>query len=328
MCIENDIDVMLKSYFTYDDDENNAGLIDGNMYPGYRNMLQRISDGGKKIAEEKNVYCADLYSYMRRYSDEFLKENPDYNKTVFTAYDRIHQSAEGQLLDAVMIAKYNGVSDSISEVSIDVTGEASSENADIAVIDKTRNAVSYEYSPKALPVYTTRAYKKLNNELGVNIEDMINREIVKIENLESGSYTIFADGAELGVYTAEELSNGVNIAECENNPGRTASKAVYDKLMKIPHQQFRDIAAITHVLSKIYEVDVTDDDAVRAFVEAHPDGVNYSGSYPYTYEQLSNYLEQRETEAEQYAQILTIQQEAKELAKAGLKTYTITVEKN
>ena len=115
------------------------------------------------------------------------------------------------------------------------------ENATVSSVNASASEVTYTYKPNSLPLANVAKYKYVKN-YGVDIENHMNREIIKVSNLEKGTYTITMNGAEIGSYSAKELAEGVNVAEIANNPNQqvavTLDAAVTKKFTNEKSQEF------------------------------------------------------------------------------------------
>lgn len=324
-CNENGIKTILASQSFYDDNANNSALKQDTYYPNFRNGQNDLTMAGRNIAQSRGIPFIDDYSLFLKYENRFLEKEPYYSKEMFTINDRIHQSAAGKLMKAVMYAKSMGMGDTVAEVNIDSNGIAKAINAEVSNVIKNGNEITYTYKAEALPVYYNGAYKSAE-DLGFNINDMINREIICVDGLENGTYSIAFDDVEIGSFTSGELAKGVNIANMENNPGQITAKNVYNLASAAKHGAYRNSMAISHILVTQYNIDVNDIDAVKAFVDEHREGINYSGTYVYTYEQLEDYLAQKQTEPQRYSELLAKQQAAKDAAVT--ERYIVTIKGN
>lgn len=66
---------------------------------------------------------------------------------------------------------------------------------------------------------------------GVDITNHMNREIIKVNGLDDGTYSIAMDGVEVTKATAAELAAGVNIAELKKNPNQIVSQDLFDRTL-------------------------------------------------------------------------------------------------
>ena len=324
-CKENNIDVVLVSQSFYDDNENNSALT-GKLYKNLTEGQAVFDDSARKIASEKGVPFIDDHTPFLNYQKEFLANNRTYSGEMFTINDRVHQSPAGKMIKAALLAKGMGMGETVSSVEIDENNSVTAVGAKVSDITRDNNGVSYTYKPSSLPVYVSDAYKKAEY-FGVNLTDMINREIIKVKGLEGGAYSVAIDGTEIGEFTDDELLTGVNIAACENNPGQKTAEQVSKLLSKASHCAYRNTTAISYVLTKEslgFNVNVNDVNEIKKFIEEHPDGINYSGTYTYSAEDLEKYLAEKETEPQRYTELLAKQTEAKQAAVCGEYTVTIT----
>ena len=145
--------------------------------------LSAIAAAVRKLAASKGCEQAELF-------DPFLalmKKHPGRFQG-----DRVHPGPEGHLLMGAMLFEQTGASPCIGECA-------------------TRaSQLPYRYSPKAFPLPVSGLYRKA--EEVYPLTEKLNREIFAVKGLGAGKWTLLADGKALGVFTAEELGKGVNLA--------------------------------------------------------------------------------------------------------------------
>jgi len=130
----------------------------------------------------------------------------------------VHPGVQGHWLMAYTFLKAQNVTPCVAKVSIDAatTKIASAENCEIRNLTCSENSVSFGYVPKSLPLPWNKEYRAASGI--VPITEELNQELVQINGLKVGKYSLMIDDSNLGNYSAEELQQGVNLAVNLENP--------------------------------------------------------------------------------------------------------------
>ena len=226
-CISKDKKITLVTPSLHDEHESFATVFGTNYGLGI------LSEGIKELGEKYNVPVLDVYKASNLYTDRIRTENPEAT-TVITETDSTHPDGPGGYLLGYIFARAQETSTTVASVEIDAsTTSVNAENAEVSDVNASSSFVSYEYLPKALPLYAEAAGYKYVKDFGVDITNTMNREMIKVSNLADGIYSVKMDDTEIGKYTDDELLNGINIAELANNPGQIQSKNTFDIVTKI-----------------------------------------------------------------------------------------------
>ena len=221
-CLEKGKKITLVTPSLHDEHESFATVF------GTDYGLSLIAEGYKKLGEKYNIPVLDIYKASHMYSGKIRAEHPDAT-TVITETDSTHPDILGGYLLGYLFARAQETNDTVASVTIDASSNYSfAENAEISDLNVSTSSVSYTYSPKALPLYAEAPGYVYVKDFGIDITNTMNKEMIKVSNLDEGVYSVKMDGVEVGQFSADELSSGVNIAELENNPGQLQSKTVYD----------------------------------------------------------------------------------------------------
>ena len=146
--------------------------------------------------------------------------------------------------------------------------EAQTSRATVKDLVVAKDSVKYTYKADGLPLAADEQYRKAEELFPIT--DELNREIIKVTGLAKGNYEIKMDGKSVMVATAQQLAEGVNIADKENNPGQQQSLILaglsnerYNK--DISHRAFvRDVE--TSAISS-YKLDATNNATLIASAE-------------------------------------------------------------
>lgn len=191
-----------------------AAATGGNPDKTENDFLQKMCDDALAIAKEEGEHAIDVQRTMREIQRRVLKFNeklpPDKHETLHAA-DTIHLSELGQLAMAYAILKGLGAPEEVSSATIDAANSQVISSAGCTISDiKTDNgAISFTRLDEGLPfnngIFSTMAYRFVPmNEL--------NAYRLAVKNLTGGEYTLTVSGRKIGVYRAEQLAEGINIA--------------------------------------------------------------------------------------------------------------------
>ena len=243
--------------------------------PGFNNVIRTAGYLVYNILNEKNdenfhsefvdintpMLIVELYNRFEKDG----KENPYFK---FSS-DRIHPVEHVHWILTYSILKAQGESGEVATVSIDIPKkEAQTSRATVKDLVVAKDSVKYTYKADGLPLAADEQYRKAEELFPIT--DELNREIIKVTGLAKGNYEIKMDGKSVMVATAQQLAEGVNIADKENNPGQQQSLILaglsnerYNK--DISHRAFiRDVE--TSAISS-YKLDATNNATLIASAE-------------------------------------------------------------
>ncbi len=277
----------------------------------------------RKLAKEKNLELVELYE---PYTAQ-LKAHPELH---LCGQDRVHPQGVGHLLMAALILEATGEEGLIDEVKVNVTPNDPknilivTKNATISdtnVPESTAKGFSFKYAPKALPFPCVPEYKTV--EMLYPLTEKLNREIIRVTGLPEGSYALKANDVEIATATAEELSNGVNIAILATPSQKKAQDAA--TVMRKLHNAVRQLRSVpymnTIILNRKGNLDNMDE-CFQVLDKWLEDMVNAS-AYTYYKHQVKSYKELRPVMAEKQQEIETLR---KRLAAFAPEPFVIAVE--
>ena len=266
--------------------------LTGSYSKGFTNVARSAAAIQYAIAEEdEDVYFIDMNTPML-IADMYNKEKQG---TTFNFIpDRTHPNDIGNWIIAYAILKAQGMDGDLANVTIDASeGTAATTRATVSNLSASSNSVSYKYSPMALPLGTDATYRS-GDEL-VPITNELNREIIKVTGLNDGIYDIKMNGNLVMRASADDLANGVNIADKENNPAMTkALKALgYARARIDTDSEYRTHQyAALNLLSSYQGLDTSSNEAFVASIRAYID----SSTNASTITKLNNFLTEKEKE--------------------------------
>lgn len=227
--------------------ENNTSL------KGKNEVMQRIVAFQKKSAEVNNWEFLDLNDPMQAINLKFQAKDPAFT---ICGLDRIHPENDGHMVMAYLFLKEQGLDGNMVadfEVNASKRSVVRSANCEISNIKGNREKLSFDYLAYSLPYpldTIPRGWNATKSQADamkyIPFMDAMNREIIKVTDLEKGDYKMLIDGEEIGIWSSEELRKGLNLAEETKTPQ-------YQQALSIMHlnelrweieRNFRDYAWI------------------------------------------------------------------------------------
>jgi lysophospholipase L1-like esterase len=177
---------------------------------GYNETLERFSAGVGEIAKKNGGLFIDQFHPYLAVLDKVRAAGPKYDR--ITAGDAFHPGPPGQALMAAAILKGLNFPTLVSAAEIDAVGAkaAMATNCRITGVAVSRDGVRFEREDLALPFYPEEARSILTWS---PILQELNEYRLKITGLKPGTYEIRLDGKKVATHRADELAQGVNLAE-------------------------------------------------------------------------------------------------------------------
>lgn len=261
----------------------------GNTYLERNMQLQEQAKFLKEYCTKNNILYIPMNEITTQLTEEIREANNSEDMEVFTRSDGIHPSpnSPGAYLLGAIVAYEQTQNSCVASVTIDAsTGKYIADNAEISDVVATNSEVQYTYSPKSLPLAANAQYNEIESNFKYDITSKLNNETIVINNLSSGTYKLTIDGNELGRYTEEALSNGVNIATNPANPSQVISQRSFDILYDMNNKSDSNVREYWKKRIAIMGAGVNPDDdvAVKAHYGADQEGydsyVKLKNEYP------------------------------------------------
>lgn len=210
---------------------------------GYNKVLIRYGDFVGELARENDFTVVDANQPLVA---AVQKLNAiDKKAAAAIVPDRIHPGETGGLIIAAAILKAWHAQPPVTTIEIDAARKTivKTENAKISNLNNGAN-LGWQQTDAALPLPINPEHKTMRLAAqAANVFDDLNQQKLLIKNLNAGRYELKIDGQTIGVWTNEELSRGVNLAECSTPMLRQAA-AIYDlslRRAKIRFIRWREI---------------------------------------------------------------------------------------
>lgn len=247
---------------------NRAALI------GKNETIQKLTMAVEVLAKESNATVVDFYNPLNE-----LNIKQQLVDSTFTAIgkDRVHPGPMGHMVMAYLFLKTQQVPEIISKVEIDVTRKIKSKslNGTIINLKKEENQISFELIENAIPF-------SINQDAAAALKYMpineLNNEILVLKGIDKGFYKMNIGTEEVGIFSSEELNNGINLATNSNTPQYKQAQEVsvilknsFDKRVKL-----RDLLYAKIMINKA-NIDINEQEKFKAFVETKRKENSYFG---------------------------------------------------
>ncbi|MBL8241416.1 MAG: DUF1080 domain-containing protein [Bryobacterales bacterium] len=179
---------------------------------GYNSVLLRYSDFVKDLAAAQGLTAADLNRPVTAMLARAKATDAALAQKIIP--DRVHPGSSGHLIMAAALLKAWNAPALVSSVTIDARAKRVTKYENAGVVNVQFAAgVTWTQTDDALPMPIDMSDPVM--ALAVNSSDFVdtlNRQIVQVEGLSAGPYTLRIDGSEVVTRTAAEWARGVNLA--------------------------------------------------------------------------------------------------------------------
>jgi beta-1,2-mannosidase len=181
---------------------------------GYNSVMQHFADVDRDLAKEHGATFVNLNPPVVAALEKAQALDPRIAKLLVP--DRVHPDPLAHWVMAEALLKGWNAPAVVSSVEIDakVARATTAENAAVNEIARDGNGLRWTEMDNALPLPLTRtnAVQNLLFDL-TDIEQALDQEPLRVTKLDAGSYALSIDAAPVGTFTAEQLANGINLAE-------------------------------------------------------------------------------------------------------------------
>ena len=179
-------------------------------------FLQKMCDEGMELSRSLGGHSIDVQRSMRAIQKKIAAANAkaaDKSRhDSLHAADGVHLNDMGQLAMAFSILKGLGAPADVSSAVIDADGAklVEAKGCKVTELASKDGALEFTRLDEGLP-FNYGIFYALNYRY-VPVPDELNRYTLAVKSLPKGRYEVTADNRGVGVFTAEQLAAGVNIA--------------------------------------------------------------------------------------------------------------------
>ncbi|CAI8258686.1 MAG: Acetylxylan esterase [Opitutia bacterium UBA7350] len=271
----------------------------------------------------------DFYYPMLEINTQLQRADP---KATIVGNDRVHPSWDpGHFVMAYQFLKAQAVPKLVSKVVLDARYRKvlEVEQATVSQIQSKRGSFTFTVLESALPFPQTESISK--GLALVPFEEEMNQQILSIQSLPDGDYTLTIDSVKVGSWSAKALKKGINLASVETTPQfqqALSVKALNDERAK-QEGRLRS-AALVYYGSGLYQsdVDLEDNEAVQAVLDARLETFKGEPWHGYMKQQYRAYLPIKAEENDIHASLNSLQQKLYQANQPVAHCYQITRSKS
>ena len=274
---------------------------------GANDGLRQCADFVKGTAAARGQGTVDFYDTMLTVNAELQSLDPS---ATIVGPDRVHPGWHyGHFIMGYQFLKAQAVPQFVSKIVLDAKRGTlqESDNATVTNLQVAADSVSFTALEGALPFPQSQTIAKAL-EL-VPFEAEMNQQILAVQNLRDGNYTLAIDGTRIGVWTAAQLDAGINLAVIQATPQYQQALKV-QQLDDARHSQQSRLRSAAYVfyssgLSQS-DVDFKDPEAVKSFLDAKLKKVEGESWYGYVKQQYRDYCTQPANKADINLELATL----------------------
>jgi lysophospholipase L1-like esterase len=185
------------------------------MFPvGYNSVMEHYADLDQNLAREHGDDFVNLNSPVKALIEHAQVTDPVFAR--FILPDRVHPEPIGHWAMAEAILKAWNAPSQVSSVSIDARAAhvEQSLNASVEHLEADGATLRWTETENALPLPfdANNAFQQRILQL-TDIQRQLNQESLRITGLSPGSFTLAIDDDTVGVFSADDLANGINLAD-------------------------------------------------------------------------------------------------------------------
>jgi len=209
--------------------------LSGDNYFGVNDALGECSNHVKLLARKYDLPVIDYYSILLKLNNQVQVKD---SAATIIGSDRVHPGSYGHFVMAYQFLKSGNFNSIVSEIEINTHSPKTTKTANCDLIDlslKNKKNIIFSYKEKSLPF--PRLSVGFKPDSLVSFTNDFNMQIVKVKGLAKGKYKFLIDEIPIGIYTSEEYSKGINLANIELTPQNIQAKKVLAAYRKCWEQE-------------------------------------------------------------------------------------------
>ena len=240
--------------------------LDCPVRPGRGEALEKCAEIVRLHASSRGDRICELHAPMSGYNARERVENPSFETLCGT--DRVHPGVEGGFFMAQAILNSWGAPSCVSDVTIDAgSGKCTAaENAIVSSVSVASRRISFDVLEKSLPMPVAKDAKSVAEKM--SFAEKLNREYLRVKNLDLGDWTLSIDGNFVVTASAAQWSKGVNLSALPTPQSKQARKVSALNTRRIAaEKKVRRVAPARHFL-RAHVKNVDDLEEVRRAVKS------------------------------------------------------------
>lgn len=196
-----------------------------NIYPKKSIAFSKIIDFQREAAKRNGYGYVDFYHPMAAIN---AREQAKDSTFSLTPNDRVHPDNDGHLVMAYLFLKAQGLDNKpVADLGVSAQSKKviKAINCRIANVTAGADSLSFTYLANSLPYPLDTIprgwgnHKKQADALKViPFTKEFNQETLAVKDLKAGDYKVLIDGELIGRWSAQQLADGINMAEITTTP--------------------------------------------------------------------------------------------------------------
>lgn len=184
----------------------------GTEFAGYMETTTQNARATPALGEREHLPVVDTYSPMVDLLKRARTADPSYASLLVT--DRIHPAEPSHWVIAAALVKAWRVDPVVSEVTISTGSHAVTESkrTTVSALVVNGNELSWDQMDEALPLPFNFDNELMNFVLSVSDLWACDQEILRVSDLQPGTYALRIDAMKIGSFSAAQLARGINLA--------------------------------------------------------------------------------------------------------------------
>ncbi|PUZ26763.1 Lysophospholipase L1 [Chitinophaga costaii] len=193
--------------------------FNNNVFKGKQKAMLEIANFQEAAAQEHHWGFVDLLRPLTTINEKLQEKDPNFT---LIGPDRIHPGNAGHLVMAAQFLKDQGLAGKpVANVQIDAAAAKvkQAENCQVSKLAVTSGNLHFTYLAQSLPFpldTVSRIFgnsqKQVDALQWIPFTEEFNQEILQVQGLADGDYTLKMDGHVIGHWPAAAFSQGINLA--------------------------------------------------------------------------------------------------------------------
>ena len=262
--------------------ENNFGVNDA---------LKTCADYIQTLADKYQLPVVDYWSILNNINTDLQKKEAS---ATIIGQDRVHPDADGHLIMAYQFLKTTNSPKYVAQTIIDNNTKHSNQlstNSTLKNVEVKKGGFLFKVKENALP-FPISDDQKQGLEL-VPFIDGFSVEQLVINHCTANKYKITIDDSLIGIFSAAELSMGINLANYHNTPQYKQANTVKTILNQLWNNEadLRTIAFVEYNTLNTYHGSLNDLGTVKTYLDSVYNNKFSKGEYGAYYKsQFENYI--------------------------------------
>jgi hypothetical protein len=277
----------------------------------------------RRLAAETGSTLVDFHEPMNRLAAPLHAKDPHWT---FTRGDRVHPDAPWHFVMAYLFLKAQDVPSEVAHLSLDAADDTkfSATNSRVENVRRAGNTLEFTWRENALPFPVSKEVAPALSQVPFTAD--FNREMLQIAHLAPGRYALQIDGHPIATFSADQLAQGVNLAEQTSTPQAQQAAAVAELLHRrtqLVGSDLRGIALIELQVAPELPHPVTLEQ-MEPYLQKKRDAVKAKPAATSAPSHLDLYPERKAREAASRAEAARLLEEARRAATPKPHAYRLT----